>query len=320
MAKVSVIIPVYNVEQYIERCAHSLFGQTLDDIEYIFIDDCSPDHSIDKMLAVLEQYPRRKEQVTVIRNPRNLKQAGSRNVGMRAATGDYMIHCDPDDWIELDMYQAMLDLALETGSDVTMCDFFLEHGRKTEVSRMHRIVNPHDYINASNWAPINWSLANKLIKSSLIKDNEIYPFDGVNYMEDVGICVRVMYYANQIAFNDAAFYHYNLVNAGSICHNEDFTSNIAQGKRCVEQLEAFFADRSKQFAGFLNTYKLIIKNESLLMTPKDYAGWKHTFPEVKSSILAVKRFNLPFRLSLYCLTWGIKFPYKIYDWYTRTFD
>ena len=107
MPKVSVIIPVYNVEKYIEKCARSLFEQTLDDIEYIFIDDCSPDNSMLVLSKVLKSYPKREAQVRIIRNPENKGVAYSRTIGMKAATGEYMIHCDPDDWVDKELYQNM---------------------------------------------------------------------------------------------------------------------------------------------------------------------------------------------------------------------
>ena len=315
MAKVSVIIPVYNVEQYMERCANCLFGQTLSDLEYIFIDDCSPDHSIEKMFEVLEQYPHRKQQVKVIRNEHNLKQAGSRTVGMQAATGDYMIHCDPDDWVELDMYQSLLDVALDTGSDVTMCDFYREGADWKRVFKMQHITNPHEYINMSRQATMNWSLWNKLIRSSLIREHEIYPFHGVNYMEDVGVCVRVLYFANHISFVNQPLYHYNLANSGSICNNKDFSSNIAQGKACIENLQSFFAEKPVSFDDFLNTYKLIIKNEYLMMSPKDYKAWRSTFPELKSQIMGIKRFPFVKRLSMCCMAYGVTVHFRIHDFF-----
>ena len=81
MPKVSVIIPVYGVEKYIERCARSLFEQTLDDIEYLFIDDCTPDKSVDILKHVLEEYPQRKSQVVIHRMEKNSGQAAVRKWG-----------------------------------------------------------------------------------------------------------------------------------------------------------------------------------------------------------------------------------------------
>ena len=128
MPKVSVIIPVYRTEKYIERCVRSLFNQTLDEIEYLFIDDCSPDNSIKILNNVLEDYPHRKEQVIIHRMSRNSGQAIVRNWGMQNATGEYVIHCDSDDWGDADMYRAMYDKAVEEHSDVVICDYAITNG------------------------------------------------------------------------------------------------------------------------------------------------------------------------------------------------
>lgn len=128
MPKVSVIIPVYRTEKYIERCVRSLFNQTLDEIEYLFIDDCSPDNSIKILNNVLEDYPHRKEQVIIHRMSRNSGQAIVRNWGMQNATGEYVIHCDSDDWVDADMYRAMYDKAVEEHSDVVICDYAITNG------------------------------------------------------------------------------------------------------------------------------------------------------------------------------------------------
>lgn len=114
MPKVSVIIAVYGAEKYIEKCARSLFEQTLDDIEYIFVDDCTPDKSMDILISVLSDYPNRKNQVKIILNDTNLKQGRTRAVGMKATTGDYLIHCDPDDWVEHNMYELLYNKPMKT--------------------------------------------------------------------------------------------------------------------------------------------------------------------------------------------------------------
>lgn len=99
--KISVIIPVYGVERYIEQCACSLFEQTMQDgIEFIFVDDCSPDKSIEILENVLREYPHREQQVKIIRHTENQGLGGARKTGMEYATGEYIIHCDSDDWVE----------------------------------------------------------------------------------------------------------------------------------------------------------------------------------------------------------------------------
>ena len=96
MHKISIIVPIYNVEQYIERCARSLFEQTYDDIEYVFVDDCSPDNSLNILYEVLNDYPHRISNVKIIRHIENKGLTAARNSGLEVATGDYIAHCDSD--------------------------------------------------------------------------------------------------------------------------------------------------------------------------------------------------------------------------------
>ena len=114
MPKVSVIIAVYGAEKYIEKCARSLFEQTLDDIEYIFVDDCTPDKSMDILISVLSDYPNRNNQINIIHNLTNLGLGSTHTIGMKAATGDYLIHCDPDDWVEHNMYELLYNKPMKT--------------------------------------------------------------------------------------------------------------------------------------------------------------------------------------------------------------
>ena len=98
MVKVSVCIPVYGVEQFIERCACSLFEQTMrDGIEFIFVDDCSPDNSVQRLEEILKRYPERQAQVSIIHHEKNMGLVRARKTALEAACGEYIIHCDSDD-------------------------------------------------------------------------------------------------------------------------------------------------------------------------------------------------------------------------------
>ncbi len=97
MLKVSVIIPVYGVEKYIERCTRSLFEQTLDDMEFIFVNDCTKDNSIAIIERIAEEYPLRKSQIHILNHQVNKGLPIARQTGLRVATGEYIAHCDSDD-------------------------------------------------------------------------------------------------------------------------------------------------------------------------------------------------------------------------------
>ena len=100
MSKISILVPIYGVEHYIERCARSLFEQTYPDIEYVFVDDCSSDQSIAVLEKVMEDYPLRKPHVKIIHHERNKGLSAARNTALEASAGDYVMHVDSDDYIE----------------------------------------------------------------------------------------------------------------------------------------------------------------------------------------------------------------------------
>ena len=134
--KVSVIIPVYGVEKYIEQCARSLFEQTMQEgIEFIFIDDCSPDRSIGILKEVLKEYPHREPQVKIIRHSENQGSGGTRRTGVENATGEYVIHCDSDDWVEPDMYETLYRKAAKEDADIVGCDYISECRKKRVILR-----------------------------------------------------------------------------------------------------------------------------------------------------------------------------------------
>ena len=123
--KVSVISPIFKVRNFIERCACSLFEQTLKDVEYIFVDDASPDDSIDIVKACIERYPERKEQVRILVHEQNQGLPAARNTGLAVAAGEYVFHCDSDDFVEREMLEEMYNAAKAQDTDIVYCDFYL---------------------------------------------------------------------------------------------------------------------------------------------------------------------------------------------------
>lgn len=103
--EISIIVPVYNTEKYIEKCSRSLFSQTFDSIEYCFIDDCSDDNSISLVKKVLAKFPNRRAACKFIRNETNIGVASSRNVELAIAEGKYIYFCDSDDYIDETMME-----------------------------------------------------------------------------------------------------------------------------------------------------------------------------------------------------------------------
>ena len=110
MIYISVIIPIYKAEDYIERCARSLMEQTMKDgIEFLFINDCTPDNSMTILRRVIANYPERGHQIRIIENNKNLGVSATRRLGVNEANGDYIGWCDSDDWVESEAFERMYD-------------------------------------------------------------------------------------------------------------------------------------------------------------------------------------------------------------------
>ncbi|MEG0697951.1 MAG: glycosyltransferase [Algoriella sp.] len=124
--KVSILVPIYKVENFIECCATSLFEQNFEHIEYIFVNDKSPDRSIELLKGVIEKYPHRKANVKIIDHQENKGLAGARNTGVENATGEYILHVDSDDYLDLNAIDLLYTKAVETNSDIVTCNYVLE--------------------------------------------------------------------------------------------------------------------------------------------------------------------------------------------------
>lgn len=286
MPKVSVVVPVFKAENYIEKCANSLLNQTLDDIEYIFIDDCSPDRSIELLQAIVSQYPTRSGYVRIERMPKNSRQAAVRKYGMQLATGDYVIHCDSDDWVDVDYYEKMYEEAIRCDADVVFAPIVDEYVGSSVLRKMESIPNTGKEI-VSSWYGTNIAMftVNKLVKRSIYTDNGILPFEGVNMWEDNGLMLRVLYYTNKVSFITGSAYHYNHTNMAATTSGYG-RSAVNQMLKCADLLSKFFAEKNdaQDFSKTVNAVKYLAK---LNLITTDFAGireFKQTYPESDEAV------------------------------------
>lgn len=246
MPKVSVIIPVYKAELYIERCVRTLFEQTLDDLEYIFVDDCSPDHSIEVMESVLAEYPARKSQVKVIRHEVNQGVSSARQHGVDAATGEYISHCDPDDWVELNMYEALYIEAKVSDADIVGCDYIEEHSNNQIIKRQN-LNKPGEYIVSEILrGSIHSSLWSRLISRKLIEQVNAKFVDGITVMEDMLYVIPLHLATDRVVYLSQPLYHYRMVD-NSITHTLS-RKHIDSTLTVMHSLKRYFEDASKNEA------------------------------------------------------------------------
>ena len=217
--KLSIVVPVYGVEKYIEKCVRSLFSQTLDNIQFIFVDDCSPDNSITVLSSMINEYrpiiENKKWDIVIKRTPNNGGLPKARQHGLRYATGDYIIHCDSDDWIDHKMLYLMYNKAIIEDADVVVCDMSITDGFNIlKVLKGCSLLERDGYISRMMLQKDHWSLCNKLFRHEFYKDLE-YPEGGMG--EDMALTLQLMLKCKKIAYvNDTSYYYYQ--NPKSILH------------------------------------------------------------------------------------------------------
>lgn len=210
IAKVSVIVPVYKVERWLERCGRSLFGQTMEEAEFIFVDDRSPDGSIEVLERVLADYPRRREQVKVIRHSENQGVSVSRQDGLDAATGEYVIHSDPDDWVEPEMLERLYEKAKADDADMVICDFY-QVNPKTGRKRLF-VQKPDSFdaelVQRQLFRNLHGCVWNKLVRLEVIRKANVKFPAGYAFCEDLTFNTELLNQPLKIVYLPEAFYNY----------------------------------------------------------------------------------------------------------------
>ncbi|SJZ87260.1 Glycosyltransferase involved in cell wall bisynthesis [Segatella oulorum] len=201
--KVSVIVAVYNVAPFLDKCLTSLKAQTLKDFEVILVDDGSTDNS-GKMCDAYAQEDNRFK----IFHKANGGVASAREFGVGKASGLYMIHADPDDWVEPTMLEELYNRATETDADVIICDFYVESsfGRELVVQcpkSPNHIVILNQYLNSSLYGAC-W---NKLVRREVWNNLNVH-FPPIKLCEDMWVNIKLAMTNIRFAYLDKAFYHY----------------------------------------------------------------------------------------------------------------
>lgn len=198
MVKVSIIVPAYNVEKYIEKCLETLVNQTLKEIEIIIVNDGSNDNTKQIAKEYAQNYPEKIKYV----EKENGGVSDARNYGIKIATGEYISFLDPDDYAELNLYEKMYNKAIEENSDLVDCNFYWEYPKRLKLDEEKTYTNKQEMLVYTRVMP--W---NKLIKRSIIEENEINFPIGLRY-EDVEFTYKLVPYCNNVSFVKEPLIHY----------------------------------------------------------------------------------------------------------------
>lgn len=210
MPKVSIIVPFYNVENYIEKCLKTLVNQTLQEIEIILVNDGSKDGSIEIAKKFLKQYPKK----IIYLEKENGGLSDARNFGIKYAKGEYVAFLDSDDYIEEDMYKNMYDIAKKENSDMVECNFYWEYPNKKKLDISKQYNSKQEMLEKVR--VVAW---NKIIKRKILEKSDIQFPKGYRY-EDVEFTYKLIPFLEKVSFCKQPMIHY-VQREGSISNSQN---------------------------------------------------------------------------------------------------
>lgn len=274
--KVSILIPVYGVEQYIAECAQSLFSQTYRDLEFIFVDDCSPDNSISVLKKVLEDYPDRANQVHIIRHETNKGVGTTRQTAFTHATGECIMHADSDDLLPADAVELLVG-GMQKGAYDIVSGAYAEYRNQTiGAIKLPPTLPSQCYVRqllCQNLVKHN--LWGRLYRRAFLQENNISFVPGIDYCEDYTVITRAFFSARYTTIDDLVYY-YRTDNITSYTHQISHKNLVSMLKANAVVIDFFRKNDVKRLyyqaldMGLLNMYRDAMKNG---MSPKEIATY-----------------------------------------------
>lgn len=314
--KVSVITPIYKVEKFIGRCVRSLMEQTLDEVEYIFVDDATPDSSIQMLEEVVARYPERKEQVRIVHHEENKGLPAARNTGLTLATGEYVFHCDSDDYVEPTMLEEMYKIAKEQDVDIVWCDWFLTFAENERYMKQPSFETPIEALKAMLSGGMKYNVWNKLVRRSLYTDNDIQFPAGYGMGEDMTM-MMLFAHAQNVAYIPKAYYHYIKTNTNAFSqtysdkHLVELKHNV---QRIIDYMQNVYREALEKE---LNFFKLDVKFPFLIAG--QYKRWEEWYPEANTYILQNKTVSVRTRYIQWLASKRQYWVVGLYSWVLNNF-
>lgn len=319
--KISIVVPIYNSEKHFGKCLHTLFEQTYENLEFIFINDATPDNSMKVLASVINEYPKRQPQIRILNNKTNMGTSISRNIGMNMSSGDYVSFCDSDDWVSITMYDEFYRKAILEDYDIVWCDYF----KVIDGIKVHKSLGSQENLmktikNTILFKGVGSYLWNKMFKKEIIDRYKIRFPEEINIREDYIFVLKFLFYAKKIGHVNSILYYYNCTKDSTGRSSNKFLDN---GPHIIDRITA--ANLIEQFYVVNNCYayykkeinysKLMLK-KMILANAENKIKYLDLFPEsnkfiFSSPIPITTKISLLFA-SINCLV-GYKFMMFIHE-------
>ncbi len=279
--KVSILVPFYKVEQYVGRCVESLFTQTYQHIEYVFVNDCTPDKSMEVISEYIEKY-QVSDKCKIITHEQNQGISASRNDCLDHMTGDYFLFIDSDDYIDSDMVERLVEAAKQNDADIAGCGYIEEFPDRSVKHPQHYSNDHHEMMKAITLLTIKGVMWKLLVRSTIVTEHreEVRFIPDRNMVDDYLFCCQIFYYAQRFAGVDRCMYHWIQYNPNNYTHTTIFA--VESQAAAIRKTEEFYREKGVYEVvkrelcqrKFISKLPLLLEKDCM-----DVKRWRALFPE-----------------------------------------
>lgn len=322
--EISILVPIYKVENYIEKCIISLINQTIEEeVEIVFVNDCTPDRSIEILQKTIKNNPPRKNfSIEIINHEKNRGQAAARNTALNHARGKYTLFIDSDDYIDSDMIEKMYKKAIESSAPIIMVDLIKEYKDHNFIVKAPFYKDKSNIISSFIRGESIY-LCNKLILKSLYIENKLSFREGYNMSEDYAMMIPLSFNASKIEYVPNTYYHYIQYNTDATTKRQTTEQEIISWLYSVEYMENYL--KKNHITGFEKDIlhrKLIVKYWCMLYADKKkQKKYVKLYPEINSNLnILLRKFKgKHLRINFYLVAKGYDLLFNLFVYVSKLF-
>ena len=306
MSTVSIIVPVYKVEDYIRECLDSILAQTYPYFELILVDDGSPDNCG----RICDDYAKGDNRIKVVHKV-NGGISSARNAGLEVAKGEWIMHVDGDDWIEPDMIESLIEAAQITGADMVIGDF-VKYGPSAGYNKLPTWSSDKKKSMTNYIAYVMTTIWGSIAKRSLYANHSLKSPDGISYCEDFHLIVRLCHFANKIVNVHRPFYHYRY-RPTSIMSN--MNRKTEADEQWVYQDTIHFFKEQGVYEDYrkVMSWRVLKSAQELLLAPSEHQRFMELFNDGKEFIFSCPFVNKKIKMLAWLITHNLRPAVVMFD-------
>ena len=306
MSTVSIIVPIYKVEDYIRECIDSILAQTYPYFELILVDDGSPDNCG----RICDDYAKGDNRIKVVHKV-NGGISSARNAGLEVAKGEWIMHVDGDDWIEPDMIESLIEAAQITGADMVIGDF-VKYGPSAGYNKLPTWGSDKKKSMSNYLAYTMTTIWGSIARRSLYADHSLKSPEGISYCEDFHLIVRLCHFANKIVNVHRPFYHYRY-RPTSIMSN--MNGKTEADEQWVYQDTIRFFKELGVYEDYrkVMSWRVLKSAQELLLDPAGHKRFMELFNDGREFIFSCPFVNRKIKMLAWMMTHNLRPAVVVFD-------